>query len=155
MNEAKPLASAQTHNVLPDDPHRAANDSSNFSDHPELPADGSVEATLVGNGGSLPDGRSLVFNHDGVVFANSHDVAAFFGKRHDHVLRSIDLLSADMRALSAPGDNVSGNPGHPPNLGDGRAGRFREVRRSSARRASQARCRGLPRGEGVVVYERS
>jgi len=29
---------------------------------------------------------------DGVVFANSRDVAAFFGKRHDNVLRDIDAI---------------------------------------------------------------
>jgi len=36
------------------------------------------------------------------VFANSRDVAAFFGKRHDHVLRDINELLT-----------------HAPNLGDG------------------------------------
>lgn len=33
-----------------------------------------------------------VFIKDGNVYANSRDVAAFFEKRHDHVLRDIDAL---------------------------------------------------------------
>lgn len=36
----------------------------------------------------------IVFMKDGEVFANSRDVAAFFDKRHDHVLRDIDNLLA-------------------------------------------------------------
>lgn len=34
----------------------------------------------------------IVFAKDGEAFASSRDVAAFFGKRHDHVLRDIDNL---------------------------------------------------------------
>ncbi len=36
----------------------------------------------------------VVFERGGEVFANSRDVAAFFGKRHDNVLRDIDGLIA-------------------------------------------------------------
>ena len=36
----------------------------------------------------------VVFTRDGQVFANSRDVAATFGKRHDHVLRDINNLIA-------------------------------------------------------------
>lgn len=38
----------------------------------------------------------IVFERDGRVFANSRDVAAFFEKRHDHVLRDIDNLLKDL-----------------------------------------------------------
>lgn len=34
----------------------------------------------------------IVSLKDGKVFANSRDVAEYFGKRHDHVLRDIDAL---------------------------------------------------------------
>lgn len=44
--------------------------------------------------------QPVVFVRDGGVFANSHDVAPTFGKRHDHVLRDIAALI------------------HTPNLGD-------------------------------------
>jgi Rha family phage regulatory protein len=43
-------------------------------------------------GGALPAGRSLVKTVDGKVFANSLDVAEFFGKAHKNVLRDIDVL---------------------------------------------------------------
>lgn len=46
----------------------------------------------------MPGGVPVVFERDGGVFANSRDVAAFFGKRHDHVLRDIDNLLKDMPA---------------------------------------------------------
>lgn len=36
--------------------------------------------------------QPVVHAKDGEVFATSRDVAAFFGKRHDHVLRDIDNL---------------------------------------------------------------
>ncbi len=36
--------------------------------------------------------RPVVFAKDGEVFANSRDVAAFFGKQHRHVLDNIDNL---------------------------------------------------------------
>jgi Rha family phage regulatory protein len=36
----------------------------------------------------------VVFTKDGAVFANSRDVATYFAKRHDHVLRDIDALIA-------------------------------------------------------------
>lgn len=57
-------------------------------------------------GGSLPAGRELVFQRGWVVFANSVDVAAYFGKRHDHVLSKIrELIDAGcaphFRATSA------------------------------------------------------
>jgi Rha family phage regulatory protein len=38
----------------------------------------------------------VVCVRDGKVFANSRDVATFFEKRHDHVLRDIDNLLKDM-----------------------------------------------------------
>jgi len=34
----------------------------------------------------------VVFMKDGEVFASSRDVAEFFGKRHDHVIRDIRNL---------------------------------------------------------------
>jgi Rha family phage regulatory protein len=40
---------------------------------------------------------------DGKVFANSRDVAEFFGKRHDHVLRHIDSLVSKSPNLGALG----------------------------------------------------
>ena len=43
---------------------------------------------------SLP----VVFTKDGQVFANSHDVAAFFGKRHTHVLDQVDNLLISLAA---------------------------------------------------------
>lgn len=51
------------------------------------PADGE------GNGALVP----AVFERDGRVFANSRDVAAFFGKRHDNTLQAIDNLSCSPR----------------------------------------------------------
>lgn len=41
---------------------------------------------------ALPDRKPVVFQKDGSVFASSRDVAEFFEKRHDHVLRDIDAL---------------------------------------------------------------
>lgn len=41
----------------------------------------------------------VVFDRDGVAWANSRDVAACFGKRHDHVLRNIDNL---LKSLDSP-----------------------------------------------------
>lgn len=38
------------------------------------------------------DRRPIVFSRDGEVFANSRDVAAFFGKRHDDVVKAIRNL---------------------------------------------------------------
>ena len=70
----------------------------------------SIAVTLP-KGGALPDGRSLVKTVDGQVFANSQDVAAFFGKAHRHVLRDITVLI-----------------GHSPNLGHGVSLLFAEVR---------------------------
>lgn len=40
----------------------------------------------------------VVFERDGRVFANSRDVAAYFEKRHDHVIRDIDNLMKDLPA---------------------------------------------------------
>jgi Rha family phage regulatory protein len=40
---------------------------------------------------------------DGKVFANSQDVAEFFGKRHDHVLRDVDSLISTPPSLGALG----------------------------------------------------
>lgn len=34
----------------------------------------------------------IVFAKDGDVFANSREVAAYFGKRHDNVIRDIENL---------------------------------------------------------------
>ena len=46
------------------------------------------------------DGRvPAVFVKDGKAFANSRDVAAFFGKRHDHVTRDIAALVAQEPSL--------------------------------------------------------
>jgi len=42
----------------------------------------------------------VVFERDGEVYANSKDVAAYFGKRHDNVLRDIDSLMAHPSILS-------------------------------------------------------
>ena len=39
-----------------------------------------------------PERNPIVFTRDGEVFANSRDVAAFFGKRHDDTLRAIRNL---------------------------------------------------------------
>lgn len=39
-----------------------------------------------------PERKPVVFARDGEVFANSRDVAAFFGKRHDDTLRAIRNL---------------------------------------------------------------
>jgi Rha family phage regulatory protein len=50
-----------------------------------------TELTLP-KGGALPAGHAMVFERAGAVFANSRDVADFFGKRHDHVLRDIRHL---------------------------------------------------------------
>lgn len=41
-----------------------------------------------------PERNPIVFAKDGEAFANSRDVAAFFGKDHNHVLRDIDNLIA-------------------------------------------------------------
>jgi Rha family phage regulatory protein len=44
----------------------------------------------------------IVTLKDGQAFANSRDVASFFGKRHDNVLRDIDVMLAgpsDLRGL--------------------------------------------------------
>lgn len=46
-------------------------------------------------GGALPAGHAMVFEREGAVFANSRDVADYFGKRHDHVLRDIRHLVAE------------------------------------------------------------
>lgn len=49
----------------------------------------------------IPEGarHPVVFARNGEVFANSRDVAAFFEKRHDNVLRDIDNLIAQEPAL--------------------------------------------------------
>jgi Rha family phage regulatory protein len=41
-----------------------------------------------------PQRNPIVFTKDGEVFANSRDVALFFGKQHGHVMRDIDNLIA-------------------------------------------------------------
>jgi Rha family phage regulatory protein len=43
---------------------------------------------MIAAGGLVP----AVFGKDGAVFADSRDVAKFFDKRHNHVLRDIDNL---------------------------------------------------------------
>ncbi len=60
-------------------------------------------------GGSLPPGRELVTVVNGVAFANSMDVASFFGKRHDNLLRDIRniLEKAPARALNFRKTSVS------------------------------------------------
>ena len=47
-----------------------------------------------------------VFVKDGSVYANSRDVAAFFEKRHDHVLRDIDSILT-VEPSTAPNFGVS------------------------------------------------
>lgn len=39
-----------------------------------------------------PERNPIVFAKDGEVYANSRDVAAYFEKRHDNILRDIDTL---------------------------------------------------------------
>jgi len=46
-----------------------------------------------------PERNPIVFTKDGEVFASSRDVAAFFGKRHPHVLDAIDNLVKQEPAL--------------------------------------------------------
>lgn len=46
----------------------------------------------------------IVLLKDGLVIAISQDVAAFFEKRHDHVLRDIDVLSTHSRNLGDEAD---------------------------------------------------
>jgi Rha family phage regulatory protein len=58
---------------------------------------------------ALPDRRPVVFKKDGSVFANSRDVAEFFEKRHDHVMRDIDRLIEQEPSLAR---------GHLPNFGE-------------------------------------
>jgi hypothetical protein len=58
---------------------------------------------------ALPDRKPVVFVKDGAVFASSRDVAEFFEKRHDHVLRDIDnLISSAPEAAPNFGETVSG-----------------------------------------------
>lgn len=45
----------------------------------------------------------IVLVKDGEVFASSRDVAAFFGKRHDHVIRDIDNLLSSEPSLAEGG----------------------------------------------------
>ena len=44
----------------------------------------------------------IVFEQNGAVFASSRDVAAFFEKRHDHILRDIDDLVSKVADLTIP-----------------------------------------------------
>lgn len=44
-----------------------------------------------------PERNPIVFTKDGEVFANSRDVATFFGKRHADVLRAIENLSCSTK----------------------------------------------------------
>jgi Rha family phage regulatory protein len=70
-------------------------------DHTDRSTADARELTRALKGGSLPDGT--VFNRGGATFANSRDVAAVFGKRHDNVLRDIDTLrngSSNLRTHS-------------------------------------------------------
>ena len=71
-----------------------------------------TEHTAKANG-SMPagDGLPIVRNSGGRVVASSRDVADFFGKRHDHVIRDVDNL---LKSLDSP------------NLGSAQAA-FREV----------------------------
>ena len=56
-----------------------------------------TEHTVKANG-SMPagDGLPIVHNRGGRVVASSRDVADFFGKRHDNVLRDVDNLLKDL-----------------------------------------------------------
>ncbi|TCP43946.1 Rha family transcriptional regulator [Rhodovulum marinum] len=47
----------------------------------------------------VPARQPVVFARNGGVFASSRDVAAFFGKRHDNVLRDIERLISEEPAL--------------------------------------------------------
>lgn len=47
-----------------------------------------------------------MYTREGTVYASSRDVAAFFGKRHDHVLRDIRALMADA-PVTAPNFGAS------------------------------------------------
>ncbi|GAA5617534.1 hypothetical protein Brsp03_01682 [Brucella sp. NBRC 12951] len=51
---------------------------------------------------SITAAQPIVSVKDGKVFANSKDVADYFGKRHDNVLRDVDTLigTASSTALS-------------------------------------------------------
>lgn len=44
---------------------------------------------------ALSDRKPVVFTQDGLVFANSRDVAEFFEKQHKHVLDAIDRIISD------------------------------------------------------------
>lgn len=53
--------------------------------------------------GSLTINDPIVFERDGTTYANSRDVAAFFDKRHEHVLEAIDnLLKKNNTEKSVP-----------------------------------------------------
>ena len=39
--------------------------------------------------------QPVVFIQDGEVFANSRDVAEYFGKQHGHIIRDIEKLIAE------------------------------------------------------------
>lgn len=45
----------------------------------------------------VPVRKPILRETDGVVLADSRDIAAFFDKRHDHVLDAIDKLYAHSR----------------------------------------------------------
>ena len=72
--------------------------------------------------GSLTINDPIVFERDGTTYANSRDVAAFFDKRHEHVLEAIDnLLKKNNTEKSVPTSwyveriepRPVGNPGRP------------------------------------------
>lgn len=49
-----------------------------------------------------PTRQPIVTAKDGAVFANSRDIAAYFEKRHDHVLDAIDELSSQLTGDGVP-----------------------------------------------------
>ncbi|PWC95466.1 Rha family transcriptional regulator, partial [Azospirillum sp. TSO5] len=55
--------------------------------------------------------NAICFVRNGAVYANSRDVAAFFEKRHDHVLRDVRAIKHEMRINSL--ENKDG-----PKIGD-------------------------------------
>jgi len=60
----------------------------------ELSASGSGGKSIFHDKTDAPKEGPKVFLKDGQVFANSRDVAEYFGKQHFHVMRDIDALVA-------------------------------------------------------------
>lgn len=69
---------------------------------------------------NLTPAEPVVFTRDGAVFANSRDVARFFEKRHDHVLRDIDSLIREVCASNFGSTSEEAETtGGLPNFGEG------------------------------------